>query len=123
MAARYSLAILAIDPTSPLSGGAILGDRIRMGELVDDRRIFIRSLATRGSRDGLADNLPLIIDRIVRAGFAEVLLEQVGVGQADYAVRDLCHTMVLVRSPGAGAQIQAMSRGSLEALARSGRPE
>src|SRR3546814_21019047 len=82
-----------------------------MGEPVDDRRIFIRSLATRGSRDGLADNLPLIIDRIVRAGFAEVLLETVRVGQVEYAVRDMVDTMVLVLSPGSGDQIQAMKSG------------
>ena len=114
VAERGSLAILAIDPTSPISGGAILGDRIRMAELVDDQRIFIRSLATRGNRDGLARNLPLIIDHMVRSGFAEVILETVGVGQVEYAVRDMVDTMLLVLSPGAGDQIQAMKSGIVE---------
>src|SRR3546814_5432921 len=85
-----------------------------MGELVDDRRIFIRSLATRGSRDGLADNLPLIIDRIVRAGFAEVLLETVGVGQVEYAVRDMVDTMVQVLSPGSGDPHQPIKSRIIE---------
>lgn len=111
---RASLAILAIDPSSPVSGGAILGDRIRMGELVDDHRIFIRSLATRGSLDGLADNLPLMLDRTVRAGFAEVIVETVGVGQVEYAVRGMVDTMLLVLSPGTGDQVQAMKSGIIE---------
>ncbi len=114
VASLGSLAILAIDPTSPLSGGAILGDRIRMGELVDDPRIFIRSLATRGAQDGLADNLPLIIARLVQSDFAEVMLETVGVGQVEYAVRGMVDTMLLVLAPGAGDQIQAMKSGILE---------
>ena len=108
------LAILAIDPTSPISGGAILGDRIRMAELVEDTRIFIRSIATRSSADGLADNLPLLIECLAGAGFGELMLETVGVGQVEYAVRAMVDTMVLVLSPATGDQIQAMKSGIIE---------
>jgi LAO/AO transport system kinase len=108
------LAIIAIDPTSPVSGGAILGDRIRMEELATDPRIYIRSLATRTSLDGLADNLPDILAAIDGFGFSEVLIETVGVGQVEYAVRALVDTLVLVLTPGAGDQVQAMKSGILE---------
>ncbi|HEY1448917.1 MAG TPA: GTP-binding protein [Caulobacteraceae bacterium] len=111
---QAGLAILAIDPTSPISGGAILGDRIRMAELVDDTRIFIRSIATRASSDGLADNLPLLVERMAAAGFGEIVLETAGVGQVEYAVRAMVDTMVLVLSPASGDQIQAMKSGIIE---------
>ena len=108
------LAIIAIDPTSPVSGGAILGDRIRMEELATDPRIYIRSLATRNSFDGLADNLPDILAALDGFGFSEVLLETVGVGQVEYAVSDLVDTTLLLLPPGAGDQVQAMKSGILE---------
>lgn len=108
------LAIIAIDPTSPVSGGAILGDRIRMEELATDPRIYIRSLATRNSVDGLADNLPDIIAALDNFGFAEVLLETVGVGQVEYAVSFLVDTTLVLLPPGAGDQVQAMKSGILE---------
>jgi LAO/AO transport system kinase len=111
---QSTLAIVAIDPSSPLSGGALLGDRIRMMELAEDPRIYIRSLATRASRDGLADNIPLILNRLARAGFDEVLLETTGVGQVEYSIRAMVDTMLLVLSPGAGDQIQAMKSGIVE---------
>ncbi len=108
------LAIIAIDPTSPVSGGAILGDRIRMEELATDPRIYIRSLATRASLDGLADNLPDILAALDGFGFAEALIETVGVGQVEYAIGALVDTMLVVLPPGAGDQIQAMKSGILE---------
>lgn len=108
------LAIIAIDPSSPVSGGAILGDRIRMEELATDPRIFIRSLATRMSLDGLADNLPDLLAALDRFSFAEVLIETVGVGQVEYAIGAVVDTMVVVLPPGAGDQIQAMKSGILE---------
>lgn len=108
------LAIIAIDPSSPVSGGAILGDRIRMEELTTDPRIYIRSLATRTSLDGLADNLPDVLAALDRFGFAEVLIETVGVGQVEYAIGALVDTLVVVLPPGAGDQIQAMKAGILE---------
>ncbi len=108
------LAIIAIDPTSPRSGGAILGDRIRMQDLADEPRLFIRSLASRASQDGLSDNLPDILAVIEAAGFAEAIVETVGVGQVGYAVRRVVDTSVLVLMPGEGDQIQAMKSGILE---------
>ena len=108
------IAILAIDPTSPVSGGAILGDRIRMEDLAQNPRVYIRSLASRRSHDGLADNLPDMLEIVERAGFAEAILETVGVGQVEYAVRHVVDTILLVLMPGAGDQIQAMKGGILE---------
>lgn len=108
------LAIIAIDPTSPVSGGAILGDRIRMEELATDPRIYIRSLATRNSVDGLADNLPDILAALDGFGFSEVLLETVGVGQVEYAVSSVVDTTLVLLPPGAGDQVQAMKSGILE---------
>ena len=108
------LAIIAIDPTSPISGGAILGDRIRMQDLATDPHIYIRSLASRGSTDGLADNLTDILAAIDGFAFAEVVIETVGVGQVEYAIRGLVDTLVLVLTPGAGDQVQAMKSGILE---------
>ena len=108
------LAIIAIDPTSPVSGGAILGDRIRMEELATDPRIYIRSLATRNSVDGLADNLPDILAALDGFGFSEVLLETVGVGQVEYAVSLLVDTTLVLLPPGAGDQVQSMKSGILE---------
>lgn len=108
------VAIVAIDPTSPKTGGSILGDRIRMDALVDDPRVFIRSVASRGATDGLADNLPEILAVFDDFGFDEIILETVGVGQAEFAVRELVDVELLVLSPGAGDQIQAMKAGILE---------
>jgi len=109
-----NIAILAIDPTSPVSGGAILGDRIRMEDLAQNPRVYIRSLASRRSHDGLADNLPDMLEIVERAGFVEAILETVGVGQVEYAVRHVVDTILLVLMPGAGDQIQAMKGGILE---------
>ena len=109
---RYG--ILAIDPSSPKSGGALLGDRIRIDELEGTTDLYVRSLGSRSSYDGLADNLPAILDAMDRHGFDEVLLETVGVGQADYAVRALVDTVVLVLHPESGDIIQAMKAGIME---------
>ncbi len=108
------LAIIAIDPSSPVSGGAILGDRIRMEELATEPRIFIRSLATRASFDGLADNLPDILAALDGFDFAEAVIETVGVGQVEYAIGALVDTLLVVLPPGAGDQVQAMKSGLLE---------
>ena len=109
---RY--AILAVDPSSPRSGGAILGDRIRIDELDGTADLYVRSLASRSSHDGLADNLPAILETLDRHGFDETLLETVGVGQADYAVRALVDTVVLVLHPESGDIVQAMKAGIME---------
>jgi LAO/AO transport system kinase len=108
------IGILAIDPTSPRSGGAILGDRIRIDELEGAGELFVRSLASRSAADGLADNLPELLQVMESAGFDEVLLETVGVGQAEHAARSLVDTLVLVLNPGTGDTVQAMKAGLME---------
>jgi LAO/AO transport system kinase len=108
------IGLLAIDPTSPRSGGAILGDRIRIDELEGAGELYVRSLASRSAADGLADNLPELLHAMDRAGFDEVLVETVGVGQAEYAARSLVDTLVLVLVPGSGDAVQAMKAGIME---------
>jgi LAO/AO transport system kinase len=109
-----SLAVIAIDPTSPRSHGSLLGDRIRMDELSEDPRVFIRSLASRTSQDGLTDNLAEIITALEGFDFEEVIIETVGVGQASYSVRVLSDVEVLVLTPGGGDYVQAMKAGIME---------
>ncbi len=106
--------VLAVDPSSPASGGAILGDRIRMDELDGSADLYIRSLGSRGTSDGLADNLPEMLDAMDAFGFAEVLLETVGVGQTDYAARAQVDTLVLLLLPDSGDTVQAMKAGIME---------
>ncbi len=109
-----AVAVVAIDPTSPYTQGAILGDRIRMDHIADEPRLFIRSLASRAANDGLADNIADVLATLDGYPFDEVILETVGVGQAEYAVRALVDTLVLVLIPESGDQIQAMKAGMLE---------
>ena len=108
------IAVIAIDPTSPVSGGALLGDRIRMEDIASNPHVYIRSLASRGIKDGLAENLPSILELLERSGFAEVLVETVGVGQVEYEVRHFVDTLVLVLMPGSGDNVQAMKSGILD---------
>ncbi|RZL92571.1 MAG: methylmalonyl Co-A mutase-associated GTPase MeaB [Variovorax sp.] len=113
-APRGRLGVLAVDPSSPKSGGAILGDRVRMDELAGNAQLYIRSLGSRRTGDGLADNLPEMLDLMDSFGFDEVLLETVGVGQAEHAVRAQVDTMVLVLLPDSGDIVQAMKAGIME---------
>lgn len=106
--------VLAIDPSSPRSGGAILGDRIRMDELQGSTDLYIRSIGSQSSSDGLSDNLPELLDLMDRHGFDEVILETVGVGQAEYAARIQVDTLVLVLLPDSGDTVQAMKAGIME---------
>lgn len=108
------LGILAIDPTSPKSGGAILGDRIRMDELAGASELYIRSFGSRSASDGLTDNLPELMAIMDAFGFDEVMLETVGVGQAEYAARVQVDTLVLVLLPDSGDIVQAMKAGIME---------
>lgn len=108
------IAILSIDPTSPVSGGAILGDRIRMDGIANEPDLYIRSVSSRTSSDGLADNVADLIAAVEERGFHEVLLESVGVGQAEYAIHHLVDTLVMVLQPNAGDAVQAMKSGLLE---------
>lgn len=108
------VAVLAVDPTSPYSGGALLGDRVRMTGLSGDPGLFIRSMATRGALGGLAraaaDAL-LILDA---AGYERILVETVGVGQAEVEIAGVAHTTIVVEAPGLGDEVQAIKAGILE---------
>ncbi len=106
--------IVAVDPSSPFSGGAILGDRIRMTDLATDDGVFIRSLATRGSLGGLARASLDTADILDAAGFDLVLIETVGVGQDEVDIACAAHTIVVVSAPGLGDDIQAIKAGVLE---------
>ncbi len=106
--------IIAVDPTSPFSGGALLGDRIRMNDLALNENVFIRSMATRGSLGGLASktkDVALVLDA---AGMDYILIETVGVGQVELDIAQVCDTTVVVLVPESGDAIQAMKAGILE---------
>ncbi|MBV8518508.1 MAG: methylmalonyl Co-A mutase-associated GTPase MeaB [Acidobacteria bacterium] len=106
--------IIAVDPTSPFTGGAILGDRIRMTELYTDRGVFIRSMATRGFLGGLAKATNDVVDILDAAGFDVVLVETVGVGQDEVEVVRTVQTNLVVLVPGMGDDIQAIKAGIME---------
>ena len=108
------IGIVAVDPTSPFSGGAILGDRIRMTELYTDRGVFIRSMATRGFMGGIAKATNDTVDLLDAAGFDIVLVETVGVGQDEVEVIRTVQTNVVVLVPGMGDDIQAIKAGLME---------
>jgi LAO/AO transport system kinase len=108
------LAVLAVDPSSPLTKGAILGDRIRMDAVANEPELYIRSVASRSSTDGLADNVADLVAALDQYGFREIVLETVGVGQAEHAIRHLVDTVVVVLQPDCGDAIQAMKAGILE---------
>lgn len=112
--AGEEVAVLAVDPTSPYSGGALLGDRIRMHELTLDPRVFIRSMATRGSMGGLADAALEVMDLLDAFGFPRILVETVGVGQTELDVAATADTTVVVLVPESGDGIQAMKAGLME---------
>jgi LAO/AO transport system kinase len=106
--------VIAIDPSSPFSGGAILGDRIRMTDLVLDPGVFIRSMATHGATGGLAGAALAAADILDAAGFDIVIIETVGVGQDEVEIARASHTTVVVSAPGLGDDIQAIKAGILE---------
>ena len=108
------VAIVAVDPTSPFSGGALLGDRIRMNDLATDPGIFIRSMATRGSLGGLAATTREVIDLLDAFGFPNVLIETVGVGQTELEIASTADSVAVVLVPESGDGIQAMKAGLME---------
>lgn len=112
--AGRTVGVLAVDPTSPFSGGAILGDRIRMQEHALDRGVFIRSLATRGNLGGLSRTTFDSVKVLDAAGFDIVLVETVGVGQDEVEVAQLADTTLLVTVPGLGDDVQAIKAGVME---------
>lgn len=110
-----TVGVIAVDPTSPYTGGALLGDRIRMNDLALDDGVFIRSMATRGSLGGLALNTKEVADVMDAFGFDRVLIETVGVGQSELGVASAADTTVVVLVPESGDSIQAMKAGLMEA--------
>ncbi len=109
-----SVGVVAVDPASPLSGGAILGDRIRMQEHAGDDGVFVRSLASRGHLGGLSRTAARVVDVMDAAGKEVVVVETVGAGQADVEIAELAHTKIVVSAPGLGDDIQAIKAGILE---------
>ncbi|MCL4345637.1 MAG: methylmalonyl Co-A mutase-associated GTPase MeaB [Candidatus Thermoplasmatota archaeon] len=110
----YNVAILAIDASSPYTGGSLLGNRIRMQEALNEKKIFMRSLANRGARGGLSESSIGSTAILDAAGFDIVFVETVGAGQADLDVMDLADTTILVLGPGLGDQVQAIKAGIME---------
>jgi len=109
-----TVAVAAVDPSSPLSGGAILGDRLRMVEHDGDEGVFIRSLASRGQAGGLSAALYRVADVLSAAAYDVVIVETVGSGQVDVAVADVADVKVVVGAPGLGDHVQAIKAGILE---------
>ena len=109
-----SVAIVAVDPSSPFSGGALLGDRVRMRDLVGDPGVFVRSMASRGSLGGLAHTTSGLVQAFDAAGYEIIIVETVGAGQAEVDIVHLAHTTIVIDVPGLGDDIQAIKAGILE---------
>jgi LAO/AO transport system ATPase len=109
-----AVAVIAVDPTSPFTGGALLGDRLRMGSHAGDRKVFIRSMATRGHGGGLALATGEAILVLDAAGFDTIIVETVGVGQSEVEIISLADVILVVIVPGAGDEIQALKAGIME---------
>ena len=119
LAKRYrdagrSVGIVAVDPSSHITGGALLGDRIRMGELASDPRVFIRSMATRGHFGGIARATEDAVRILDASAMDYVIVETAGAGQSDVDVKQLAHTTIVVIAPGMGDEIQALKAGIME---------
>jgi LAO/AO transport system kinase len=109
-----TVAIVAVDPTSPFSGGAILGDRIRAQALSGDSGVFFRSMATRGSLGGLARATGDVVALLDACGYARILVETVGAGQSEVDIASAAHTTLVLQTPGAGDEVQTLKAGILE---------
>lgn len=108
------VAVIAVDPSSPFTGGALLGDRVRMRDLSGDPGVFIRSMASRGALGGLARTTASAAQVLDAAGFDVILIETVGAGQSEVDIARVAHTVVVVEAPGLGDDIQASKAGILE---------
>jgi LAO/AO transport system kinase len=111
---RKTIGIIAVDPTSPFTGGALLGDRVRMSEIGQDEGVFIRSMATRGSLGGLSKKANDAADIIDAAGYDLIILETVGVGQSELDIAQAADTTIVVLVPESGDAVQAMKAGLME---------
>jgi LAO/AO transport system kinase len=112
--ADKKVAIVAVDPSSPFTGGAVLGDRVRMRDLSGDEGVFIRSMAARGSLGGIAQKTASVVQVFDAAGYEIIIIETVGAGQSEVDVARLAHTTIVVEAPGLGDEIQAIKAGILE---------
>jgi LAO/AO transport system kinase len=126
--AGHKVGIIAIDPSSPYSGGSIMGDRIRMSDLAGDEGVYIRSMATRGALGGMARATLDSVDILDVAGYGYILIETVGVGQDEVEIASASHTTLVVSAPGLGDEIQAIKAGILEiadihVVSKSDRPD
>ncbi|MEK7379795.1 MAG: methylmalonyl Co-A mutase-associated GTPase MeaB [Gemmatimonadota bacterium] len=110
----HSVAVVAVDPSSPVTGGALLGDRIRMEPVALDDSVFIRSMATRGASGGLAHTTAQVCDVLDAAGYQRIVIETVGVGQSEIAIIGVAQTTVLVLVPESGDGIQMLKAGVME---------
>ncbi|MBT8211653.1 MAG: methylmalonyl Co-A mutase-associated GTPase MeaB [Acidimicrobiia bacterium] len=113
-AADKRVAVIAVDPSSPFTGGAILGDRVRMQDHIDDPDVYIRSLANRGHLGGISAATPKAAALVAAAGFDPVIIETVGVGQAEVGITERADTTIVVVNPGWGDSVQASKAGLLE---------
>lgn len=111
---RHTVGIVAVDPTSQMTGGALLGDRIRMVDLASDPKVFIRSMATRGQVGGIARATEDVVRILDAVSIQYILVETVGAGQSDVDIKSLAHTTVVVTAPGLGDEIQALKAGIME---------
>lgn len=114
VASGKRVAILAVDPSSPFTYGAILGDRVRMQDLAGEDKVYMRSMATRGKRGGLAHRTGEAADVLDAAGFDYIFIESVGVGQAEFEIRSLVDTVIVVLVPESGDRVQAIKAGLME---------
>jgi len=114
LARGQRIAVVAVDPSSPITGGAVLGDRVRMGEHGAHPHVFIRSVASRGHLGGLAPTTEAMVDILDAAGFDTVIVETVGVGQSETAVAGMTDCFVLLQLPNAGDDLQAIKKGIME---------
>jgi LAO/AO transport system kinase len=120
--------VIAIDPSSPFSGGAVLGDRVRMSDAAEEHRSYVRSMATRGHLGGLASATLQAVDVLDAAGFSPILVETVGVGQDEVEIMSAAHTVAVLSAPGLGDDVQAIKAGILEiadihAVSKADKPE
>lgn len=113
-ATGVKVAVVAVDPTSPISGGALLGDRVRMDGIAGDQGVFFRSLASRGATGGLSNATRAATQTLSAGGFEIVLVETIGAGQAEVAIMRVADTVALVLQPGAGDEMQALKAGLME---------
>lgn len=124
----YRVGVIAIDPSSPFSGGAVLGDRVRMNEAVEGNGSYVRSMATRGHLGGLSRTTLQAVDILDAAGYSPIFIETVGVGQDEIEVVSAAHTVVVLSAPGLGDEVQAIKAGILEiadihAVSKADKPE